>query len=100
MQFSDVVELVGGLASIGEPLYALLETESIPSEDDRKLMARDAFRHELEAGRVKEGAKDVVEYRKLRKFISSAPVGVVLSDVLIENGGIVLIPKTTALAVA
>ena len=97
MSFASIIETVGGIAQIGEPLYFLLETETIPTEDMRKAMVASAFQHELEAGRVREGAKDVAEYRKLRKFLQTAPLGVQLG--VDENVEIPVIPRFEELEV-
>jgi hypothetical protein len=95
MSFASIIDTVGGIAQVGEPLYFLLETESIPTEDIRKAMVAAAFRHELEAGRVREGHKDVAEYRKLRKFLQKAPIGVALGET--DDVEIPVIPNFTEL---
>ena len=100
MNVGTIMEIAAGLAQVGESMWTLIKEEIIPDEEARKEMRRQAFAMEFAAGRV--NSPEVSEYRKLRRFIETAPVGVCLSVglTLDADGRVTAYPQPSLIAVA
>jgi hypothetical protein len=100
MDIARILEVASGIAQIGEPMWSFVRDEIIPNEDERRAMKVAALKMELAAGRG--GHREVSEYRVLRKFLATAPVGVCLSvgTTIAEDGTVIAWPNPHLCAVA
>lgn len=98
MKLSTIFDIAAVISEPLEPLWNLVKHESIADEVERHEMKRQAFALELQAGRVHDNM--VFEFRALRRFLETAPVGVMLTGTVIDEEGRAVACKINAEPVA
>lgn len=91
MKLATIFDIAAVISEPLEPLWNLVKNESIADEVERQEMKRQAFALELQAGRVHDNM--VFEFRALRRFLETAPIGVMLTGTVINEDGKVVACK-------
>jgi hypothetical protein len=87
MQIQTVLDIAAGVADIDGELWVLIRDESIPSEDSRAKMLREAMRWQFICGAANRH-EDLREAKMLVAFLRSAPLGESVSDVAVSVDGV------------